>query len=343
MAKTQVFFLGGTGYAGGAILHHLLSSPSFPRDLVEVTALVRQANQASELKKHYPGIQTVVGTLDDTSLLRDEAAEADIVIQAADTDHAAANDALMEGLASRKLEKGIAKGTFILLSGGASLFDLGPSFKPGAIDEKVWSDVADMDDIWKLPEDRMHVAIERKMVADGVANGVQTVILSPPQIYSNGYGYGKRGSWYDLRIKAMVDLGSGFVVGRGRNRMSWISTEDLAEVTGLMVKDVVEGGGKVNFGKRGYYYVAAGEVGVGEIAELMTDELDKRGLLESSEIVRIDAAKAAELHAWGPMLWGINMRMRASRLKEELAWAPKVQDWKPMIRDVVQRVVENHQ
>ena len=65
----NVFVTGAAGFIGGSI----------------ATGLVRSAEQADELRAL--GITLVIGTLDDSALLADQALAADAVINAASSEH----------------------------------------------------------------------------------------------------------------------------------------------------------------------------------------------------------------------------------------------------------------
>ena len=66
---------GGTGYIGGSVLDDIVQQlPNF-----KVTVLLRNVPQGFEEK--YPNVKIVKGNFDDTDLIADTAAEADIVIR----------------------------------------------------------------------------------------------------------------------------------------------------------------------------------------------------------------------------------------------------------------------
>jgi uncharacterized protein YbjT (DUF2867 family) len=87
----NVFVTGAAGFIGGSIATGLVRAGH------NVTGLVRNAAQADELKAL--GITPVVGTLDDSALLTDQAGAADAVINAASSDHRGAVEALLDALA----------------------------------------------------------------------------------------------------------------------------------------------------------------------------------------------------------------------------------------------------
>ena len=78
----NVFVTGAAGFIGGSIATGLVKAGH------RVTGLVRSAEQAAEMTAL--GITPVLGTLDDASVLTEQAHKADAVINAASSDHHAA-------------------------------------------------------------------------------------------------------------------------------------------------------------------------------------------------------------------------------------------------------------
>lgn len=73
----RVFITGATGYVGGQTAVTLIAAhPEY-----DVVALVRDQEQADKLKSRFPKISTVIGTLDDDAVLKEEAAKADVVLR----------------------------------------------------------------------------------------------------------------------------------------------------------------------------------------------------------------------------------------------------------------------
>ncbi|KAK6417826.1 hypothetical protein LTR95_017280, partial [Oleoguttula sp. CCFEE 5521] len=87
----KIFITGTTGYIAGDTFSLLQSKhPEY-----EYSALVRSEDKARLVKKAYPSTRTVIGGLDDSELLQEEASKADIVLHAADaSDHEGAAKAI---------------------------------------------------------------------------------------------------------------------------------------------------------------------------------------------------------------------------------------------------------
>ncbi len=114
----RVFFTGATGCVGGPTLS--LLTRIFPH--ISIHALVRTPQKTKIFQVNYPNITCVISDLDSYDVLMAEAAEADLILQCADADHEAGTLALLNGLGLK--ENDFEKGTFIPISGAASLLDL---------------------------------------------------------------------------------------------------------------------------------------------------------------------------------------------------------------------------
>ncbi|KAI4141935.1 MAG: hypothetical protein LQ340_007495, partial [Diploschistes diacapsis] len=178
----KIFLTGATGYLGGQLLLALLSLSPTP----QITALVRTSAQSAKLTSAYPSLHTVTGDLDSHSTLVGEASKADIVIQCADCDHEAGILSIVEGVARGTKEAAASnasrpKPVLIQVSGSANLVD--PAYVDGGADPKVYSDRDSVAELAALPADRLHVAVERAMVAAAEKEGVDALILAPGMIF----------------------------------------------------------------------------------------------------------------------------------------------------------------
>ena len=296
----RIFFTEATGYVGGPTLS--LLTRIFPH--VSIHALVRTPRKADILQVNYPSITCVIGDLDSHDVLTAEAAKADLILPCADADHEAGTLALLEGLASR--ENDLEKGTFIHISGAASLLDLNTlDDHLGEPATKIYSDMRDAETVFNFSSDRVHVAIERRVVSIGNATGVRTVILNPAQIMGVGSGVGKEETYTDEYPKAVLKQGHAFILGQGQNIWSWSSVGNVAAAIALVVGDALKGlKSKLTFGKHGYYFIESGEVNMRELAAVVAAKLVELGGLQVGEVKSIDAGLAMKFHPFAKLLWG---------------------------------------
>lgn len=85
MSEPKIFLLGATGYVGSQFL--IMLGRTLPN--LSVAALVRSTNQdrLNWLRRAHPKLTVVEGTLEDSSIIEDQAANADIVLNIASCDH----------------------------------------------------------------------------------------------------------------------------------------------------------------------------------------------------------------------------------------------------------------
>jgi len=325
---STLFLTGATGYVGGALLHALVQH--FPQ--WSIKTLVRTPEQGKLLTETYSCVTPVIGTLESYDLIVSESSKADVVLLAANVDHEAGTNALLDGA------KKHPQAVFIVLSGSASLLDLS-NLNPGKPAPRRYSDVSDAEEIWNLPRDRLHVSIERRIALESDAAGIRTIILAPSQIFHTGVGVGRKDSYLHYHPRAIMDHGKPFVIDEGNNIWAWIEIEDLASAVVFLITEALKPDTQLGFGRHGYYFCQAGELSALEQAEVLAQELKTMGAIEDTQIEHITPEEALKIDPFGVMLWGTSMRSRAERLKV-LGWEPKVTDWRPLVKLAARQEVE---
>lgn len=234
----------------------------------------------------------MIGALDDTALLQTEARASDGVVNAANSDHRGALEALISGLAG--------SGKALIHTSGTSVV------ADRAMDEP--SDRILYEDTPILPEPKRvaRAAIDR-MVLD--AAGVRFVVLCNSMIYGNTPGVPAQS--VQVRALAQQAKASGIAryIGRSLNRWSNVHIADVASLYSLAIARAPAGG---------FIYVENGEETLGEIVQAIAKRLD------------LGAAQPwpAELavETWGKekatFSLGSNSRVRGKRATE-LSWRPK--------------------
>src|SRR3954470_11102167 len=86
----KIFCMGASGYIGGSVAAHLAATGH------KVTGLVRSLEKADAVRAR--GMEPVMGTLDDATVLARAAQAADVVVNAASADHKGAVVALLDAL-----------------------------------------------------------------------------------------------------------------------------------------------------------------------------------------------------------------------------------------------------
>jgi nucleoside-diphosphate-sugar epimerase len=160
----NIFVTGATGYIGGSVAVRLL------RDGHQIRGLVRDPGKADRLRQL--GIEPVIGELDDADLLTREARRAGAVVNAADSDHRGAAEALLMGLEG--------SGKPLLHTSGSSIVADDARGEPS---ERVFDEETLPEPV---PEKAARVAIDRLIIA-AAARNVRSAVLCNTLIYGRGY------------------------------------------------------------------------------------------------------------------------------------------------------------
>jgi nucleoside-diphosphate-sugar epimerase len=234
-----IFITGANGYIGGAVATALIAAGH------RVRGLVRDAKKAALVAAH--GVEPVISSLDDAQLLRSEARAADAVINAANSDHRGAVDALLGGLS------GSGK-CFIHSSGSSIVADLAM----GEPSEKVFYEDTP---ITPVADKAARVAIDQLVLA---APGVRSVVFCNAMIYGSASGPPAQ----SVQIPALVRQArtSGIVryIGRGLNRWSNVHIADVAALYVLALAKAPGGS---------FMYVESGEESLRAIADAIAGRL----------------------------------------------------------------------
>lgn len=287
----NVFVTGAAGFIGGSIATGLVRAGH------NVTGLVRSTEQANELREL--GITPVIGTLDDSALLAEQARAADAVINAASSDHRGAVEALLDAL------RGSNK-VFLHTSGSSIVGDdAGGEHSDAVFGEE---DVAP-GSAWRPdPEKAARVAIDQ-LVLDGARHGVRTAVLCNSLIYGHGRGL-SRDSVQLPRLRDLA-LRSGVArhVGAGRNVWSTVHLDDVVDLYLRALEQSPAGA---------FYFVESGEAQFGAMTQAIADAAS----LGSAQPLDVESAIAE----WGrePAVYalGSNSRVRGQRARTELGWSP---------------------
>lgn len=283
-----LFITGTTGYIGGTIAARLVAAGR------DVRGLVRDEAKAKQLAAL--GITPVLGNLDDTELLIQEARASDGVINAADSDHRKAVEALIEGLSGSNKP--------LLHTSGTGLF--ADDARGEYASEQIYDDLTP----FTLEPDAMsdRAAIDQ-LVLDAAGRGVRSVVLCNTNIYGWGKGLHPESIQIPWLMREARKNRAVYYVGKGASIWSNVHIDDLVELYLAALEKAPTGR---------FYFVENGETSFLETAHAIARRLS---LPEpQSWTVEEAAEQAGFIYAF---LFGSNSRVRAKRARLELNWQPK--------------------
>jgi nucleoside-diphosphate-sugar epimerase len=280
----RIFLTGASGFIGGAVALALIAAGH------RVRGLVRSRAKADVVAAH--GIEAVVGSLDDVTVLQAEARAADAVVNAASSDHRGAVEAFIASMS------GSGK-PFLHSSGSSIVADLAM----GEPSDRIFDEATPVE---PLPERAARVAIDRLVLA---AAGIRSVVLCNTMIYGNVLGLPTQSVQIPALVRQAKASGVVRYIGRGLNRWSNVHIADVAALYELALAKAPAGT---------FMYVESGEEAVGEIAKAIAVRL---GLGGASQSWSAEEAIAV----WGRNLavlsLGSNSRVRG-KAAVELGWSP---------------------
>ncbi|GAN90120.1 NAD dependent epimerase/dehydratase [Gluconobacter frateurii M-2] len=289
----KIFITGASGYIGGSVAAYLAAKGH------QIRGLIRNESRAEELRSF--GIEPIVGTLDNSALLIIEAQNADAVINAADSDHRGAVEALLKGL------EGSGK-PFLHTSGSSLVGD-------EALGEPSDAIFTEETPVAPAPDKVARIAIDT--LIRKAAPGIRSVVLCNTMIYGRHLGPVSQSVQIPPLVTQARESGISRHIGRGLNRWSNVHIADVATLYELALTKAPAGS---------FYFVENGEASFREITDAIGAAL---GLGSSQDWPAEEAIKR-----WGRELavFGLssNSRVLADKARRELGWRPvhhSVTDW----------------
>lgn len=282
-----IFITGATGFIGGSLAVRLLRGGHVVR------GLVRSEEKAPRLAAL--GIEPVLGSLDDGDVLRAAARASDGVVNAADSDHRGAVEALLDGLA--------ASGKPFLHTSGSSV--IADNARGEYASDRVFEDDTPFT---PEPEKAARAAIDG-LVRASASRGIRAAVLCNTMIYGTGLGLSRDSVQVPPLVRQAQASGVVRTVGPGLNIWSNVHLHDVLDLYEIALRQAPAGA---------FYFVENGEASFKAIGEAIARRFGLRGPEPWS------VEEAAE--AWGGIhaaySFGSNSRVRGRRARQELGWAP---------------------
>lgn len=291
----NIFITGVGGYIGGSVASALLAAGHRVRGLTR--------SEASAQRLAASGVEPVLGTLDDAELLAREARSSDGVINTASADHASAVQSLLAGL------EGTNKA--LLHTSGSSV--VGDDARGARKSEHVFDGLSPL---VVNPAKQARRDIDLR-VLDAATRGVRSVVICPSLIYGVGKGLNPHSVQIPFLVTNARERGVVQIVGAGLNVWSNVHIDDVVDLYLLALAKAPAGA---------FYFAENGEASFGDIGEAILRRLALPRL--ESLPPEVAADRWGEPKAYFSL--GSNSRVRSTRARQELGWAPRhasVIDW----------------
>jgi nucleoside-diphosphate-sugar epimerase len=280
----RIFLTGANGFIGGAVAAALIA------DGHSVRGLVRDTAKADAVKRH--GIDPVIGSLDDTALLQVEAKSSDGVVNAANSGHRDAAEALIAGLAG--------SGKPLLHTSGTSIIADRALGEPS---DRIFDEDTTIE---PLPERVERVAIDRLVLG---VSGIRGVVLCNSMIYGNAVNAPAQSVQVPVLAEQARSSGVARYIGRGLNRWSNVHIGDVADLYARAITRAPAAS---------FIYVESGEASFGEIVQAIATRLG----LPPAQSWPAEQAFAAWGKEKATFSLGSNSRVRG-KAAAALGWVPK--------------------
>lgn len=291
----NVFVTGASGYIGGSVSLALI------RKGCKVRGLTRSHSVAKQLATS--GIDPVIGELDDSKLLTQEASRADVVINTANADHRGAVEALLAGL--------MHSGKRLIHTSGSSI--VGDDARGDFCSDSVFSEETPLA-VDPRKQARRDIDL---MVINASQKNVKSTVIIPSLIYGYGTGINKNSIQVPFLVSNAIEVGAVQIVGQGLNTWSNVHINDLVDMYVLAAELAPAGS---------FYFAENGEASFAEVADAISRRLSIHKiehLLAEEAVKRWGMARAL-------FTYGSNSRVRSVRARSELGWSPvhaSVQNW----------------
>ncbi|KAJ9111212.1 hypothetical protein QFC22_006587 [Naganishia vaughanmartiniae] len=339
-SQKSVFFLGGTGYIGSAVLSKLLqhTNPS------QITVLTRSQEKLEKIDQLDSRVKGVKGDLQDLTLLEDLASQHDIVFNTADADAA-----ILRGMAKRKEVTGVppllihTSGTGVLSDEAVGAYKSNKIYSDRARDPTANPPLLYVDDV---ADTALHRDVDLEIIRADERGDLKSYIIFPSTIYGlNRSVVVQQGVGNDQSLqmpalmKASIARKRPGTVGKGLNVWPNVHIDDVANLFEL-VYNLALNGDNGNHGRQGYFFAETGEHSLLSAAQKYGEVMLTLGLTDDSEPTIFSEEELKEYFG-GSSYLGSNSRARAQKSRD-LGWKPShnPEDFYASFDEEIQRILE---
>ncbi|KAI0294194.1 hypothetical protein BC826DRAFT_353657 [Russula brevipes] len=306
---TTVFYIGATGYVGGAVLVDLLEH--YPN--IEVTALVRNPAHLGAIRGL--GVEVIQGDFHDSKIIEEHARQADITINSGDSDDVKLNTAILAG--QRQRVHDLRKPPPALLhTSGVLVFNDGTNEGRHDPNGKVWND-GDEEDIRAITVDMLHGQVDAPILRASEKGDTVSYIVCPGGIFGLSKGKVPTTSTF---VRATTQLMSAFghpiYIGEGSSVFYGVLLDDLIKLYRLLFARILSGEDAKASPYSRYYVAASTPLSWKYIATVFGDKLKQLGMVADGTPESIPVTK---LDPPFTIFVGSSQHIRAERAKA-LGW-----------------------
>ena len=284
----RAFITGATGYIGGTIAAKLVEKGW------SVTGLTRSGKSGEALKAR--GIEPIVGSLTDEAAITKASKEADLVINAADSDHAFVVSTIVNALEGSGKKFIHTSGSSVVAdraAGGPSSLTYHEEFLPIPVLEK-----------------RARIEIDHYVQASA-AKGIHSIVICPTMIYGRGLGVNEESQQVPFLIELAKEKGVGLHVGAGENIWSNVHVLDLADLYLLAIEKAPAGS---------FFFAENGEASLKNVVQSLSKILGFGGKTENFPIDQAVLRWGTDGAYFG---LGSNSRVSSEKARKFLGWTPR--------------------
>ncbi|KAH9834472.1 uncharacterized protein C8Q71DRAFT_143340 [Rhodofomes roseus] len=321
--KTEILFLGATGYLGAGIFTRLLNHPKASE--FSITTLVRSTEKGEALKKFNPTLKYAVGSLYDKAdypVIEDLGKKADVVFSVADADYLPWTTALLKGLKARFDATGVAPILIHASGAGILLFTSDPAGNHSDLD---------LEDVKAVPPTALHRNVDLAAIAADEAGYVKTYLICPPLIaglasgplYDAGLAH-RNSIQAPALMRPALDRKQAGVVGDGKGVWAAVHVDDVADTFVLLFDKIISGAPGVGHGWEGYYYLENGELSWNDIASAIGQTLVELDVAKSPEVTSFSKDEISKYFKseFASSVVSSTCRCKGERARA-LGWSPK--------------------